>query len=255
MLASLRALFSATAPSSPLVQTLAPAAAAALALQTVVALPSVLLLRSERFYDLSGATTFVLVAWLTFWLPAARARDDGEYRGGRNWRQGCVTTAVVLWAVRCKFSRSLLKNIHLGRISSVPLLGMGGMTDKTGGTPYYHLVGAYLFWRVMREGKDARFDAVRRAPRRFFAAFALQAAWVLVCVLPAAALNAAPDAALAAWRHADAAVLTDRLGAALYLAGTAFEAVADWQLARWRREKEAKVHREAFLAKGLWALR
>ncbi|GAB1316041.1 Steroid 5-alpha reductase C-terminal domain-containing protein [Madurella fahalii] len=204
--------------SAPILQTLLPAAVLAFALQTAVAIPSVLIAQSEFFYDLSGAATFVAVALLTLLLPGDGAGGraiDGVSGNGRNWRQVAATGAVLLWAGR---------------------------------------LGTYLFGRMLREGKDSRFDAVRTAPRRFLVVFMLQAVWVLVCVLPVAALNAVPTAAFEAWNYGSGITVTDVLGLGMYLVGFGFEIVADWQMARWVREREEKVHDEAFLCKGLWRL-
>lgn len=100
---------------SPLLRTLVPGAAAAFAIQTAFAVPSVLA-RSERFYDASGALTYLSVTLLTLYLPHLRARAaasaaaagasagvaplPGLLSGAFNWRQLALSAAVATWAIR-----------------------------------------------------------------------------------------------------------------------------------------------------------
>lgn len=98
---------------SPLLRTLVPSVAAAVALQAAAAAPSVLA-QSERFYDASGSATVLAVGALSLYLPALRARAAGRIarlpsplaafgRGGSawwNWRQVVVTGMAMVWAVR-----------------------------------------------------------------------------------------------------------------------------------------------------------
>lgn len=100
---------------------------AAFAIQTAVAIPSILA-QSERFYDLSGSLTYLSVTALSLYLPTLRARAAAHLAGtaapawpsllaaftgkggpnGLNWRQVVLSTAVTIWATRCKSS------CHLG---------------------------------------------------------------------------------------------------------------------------------------------
>lgn len=96
---------------SPLLATLVPSVAAAYAIQTACALPSIAL-QSEHFYDLSGSLTYLAVTALSLSLPALRARAAA---GGvvapllptllrtLTWRQVVLSGAVGLWAARCTF--------------------------------------------------------------------------------------------------------------------------------------------------------
>lgn len=61
---------------APFLRTLVPAVGAAFAIQTAVAIPSVLA-QSERFYDLSGSLTFLSVVGLSLVLPGVRERAAG----------------------------------------------------------------------------------------------------------------------------------------------------------------------------------
>ena len=113
-------------------------------------------------------------------------------------------------------------------------------------------MGSYLFQRVLQEGKDSRFDEIKKSPPKFAVAFFAQATWVSLCLMPVIALNAIPAATFAALPALRA---TDVLGLSLYVGGLAFEVTADRQKSRWAREKREKVHDEEFLTRGLWSKR
>jgi hypothetical protein len=97
---------------SPLLRTLVPGVAAAFAIQTAFAVPSVVA-RSERFYDASGALTFLSVTLLSLYLPHVRARAaaaaavsqtaplPGLLSGAFDWRQVALSAAVAVWTIRC----------------------------------------------------------------------------------------------------------------------------------------------------------
>jgi hypothetical protein len=103
-------------------RTLLPSVGAAFAIQTTVAIPSIIA-QSEKFYDLSGSLTYLSVTALSLYLPTLRARAAAEIagtikpswpsllealKGGNgvgptalNWRQVVLSTAVAVWATRC----------------------------------------------------------------------------------------------------------------------------------------------------------
>lgn len=104
---------------SPLLRTLVPSVAAAIAIQAAVAIPSVAF-QSERFYDLSGSLTYLAVGALSLYLPALRARAAANVSGKLpsllspfmagsggmgvfNWRQVLMTGFATVWALRCEF--------------------------------------------------------------------------------------------------------------------------------------------------------
>ncbi|KAI1380517.1 DUF1295-domain-containing protein [Hypoxylon crocopeplum] len=213
---------------NPLLRTAVPSVAAAFALQTAVAIPSVFT-QSERFYDASGSATFLAVTLLSLYLPSLRARAAASlaglpkppfpsllanplavYAGGFHWRQVALSAAVVFWSVR---------------------------------------LGSYLFRRVLEHGHDSRFDTIRRVPGKFAAAWVGQATWVSLCLAPVLAVNAVPAAILAAVPLG----IADVLGLALFAGGFAFEIVADRQKGRWLQGRREKLHDEQFMTKGLWS--
>lgn len=114
---------------SPLLRSIVPCFATAFAIQSAVAIPSILA-GSERFYDLSGSLTFLAVGTLSLYLPALRARAAAYaanatnvprlpslieiLKGGAgagagsnagvavllNWRQLVLTGMTAVWAIR-----------------------------------------------------------------------------------------------------------------------------------------------------------
>jgi len=108
-------------------------------------------------------------------------------------------------------------------------------------------LGIHLAWRNIGSGEDPRYAAMRRRHGARFArvslvtVFALQAAlmWTISLPLQVAMLRpgAAPLGAL------------DALGVALFAIGLSFEAIGDWQLARFRARPES---RGRVLDRGLW---
>jgi len=216
---------------NPFLRTLIPSVGAAFALQGAVALPSILA-KSERFYDLSGSLTYLSVTALSLYLPTLRARvaaqaagkanppdwpslvDAFTGKGGPNalnWRQVVLSAAVSIWALR---------------------------------------LGSYLFQRVIADGKDSRFDEIKKSPPKFLVAFVAQATWVSLCLMPVLAINSIPHALLSTL---PAVGLSDILGLSLFVGGLAFEITADRQKNAWVQEKKQKKHDEDFLTRGLWS--
>lgn len=103
-------------------------------------------------------------------------------------------------------------------------------------------LGSFLFRRVRQDGRDGRFDAIKVSAPRFFIAWTLQGLWVFLTLSAAlAALTTAAPAPLG---------VLDGFGFALWLAGFAFEVVADAQKRRFKRDA---AHRGRFIQTGLWA--
>jgi steroid 5-alpha reductase family enzyme len=111
-------------------------------------------------------------------------------------------------------------------------------------------VGSYLFQRVMSDGKDSRFDEIKKSPPKFFGAFMAQAVWVSLCLMPILAVNSIPHAVLSTL---PAIGITDVIGLLLYVGGLSFEVAADRQKDAWVQEKKLKKHNQDFLTHGLWS--
>ncbi|KAI1416409.1 hypothetical protein F5Y13DRAFT_153879 [Hypoxylon sp. FL1857] len=217
---------------NPFLRTAIPSVAAAFALQTAVAIPSIVA-QSERFFDASGSVTFLAVTVLSLYLPSLRVRAAASLAGipkppfpsllsaltggpgGFHWRQVALSGAVVFWSVRC---------------SSLLFL---------------------LFRRILHQGHDSRFDRIRAKPARFAGAWVGQAMWVSLCLAPVLAINAVPPAVLAAVPLR----ATDVIGLGLFVGGFALEIVADRQKGDWLARRKEKLHDEQFITSGLFSKR
>lgn len=163
---------------------------ACFALNWIAYVPS-LAARTERYYDLTGSLTYLLVVALALAF------------GNRDARSLLLGLLVSAWAVR---------------------------------------LGSFLFARILREGADRRFDALKKDALRLLMAWTLQGLWVF---LTASAALAAMTASAPASLDALAAI-----GAGVWAAGFATEAIADRQKAAFRADPR---NRDRFIASGLWA--
>ena len=108
-------------------------------------------------------------------------------------------------------------------------------------------LGAYLLWRNWGGGEDYRYQAMRRHyGARFWlvslvVVFGLQGALMWVISLPVQLAVAAPTPAALGW--------LDALGTVLVAIGIGFEAVGDWQLARFKADP---ANRGKVMDRGLW---
>jgi steroid 5-alpha reductase family enzyme len=87
----------------------------------------------------------------------------------------------------------------------------------------------------MSDGKDSRFDEIKKSPPKFLAAFMAQATWVSVCLMPILAVNSIPHAVLSTL---PAIGIADILGLLLYVGGLSFEVAADRQKDAWVQAKK-----------------
>jgi steroid 5-alpha reductase family enzyme len=104
-------------------------------------------------------------------------------------------------------------------------------------------LGIFLFRRVQRIGKDARFDEIKPSFIRFLTAWTVQALWVIFT------LSAALATITTSTRKAlDVFVL---IGTIIWVFGFTFEVVADAQKNRFRADPQNKGK---FIQSGLWSL-
>nr|XP_053628110.1 uncharacterized protein LOC128685576 [Cherax quadricarinatus] len=82
------------------------------------------LCHTEKFYDLAGSTTFILLAYLNY-----------QWNSTGHPRQAIQTSCIFIWALR---------------------------------------LGLFLITRILKAGKDRRFDKIRSNPARFFFAWTIQ---------------------------------------------------------------------------------
>ncbi len=103
-------------------------------------------------------------------------------------------------------------------------------------------LGAFLFRRVRRDGKDGRFDEIKTNPLRFFMTWTIQGLWVLLTAACAMAVITAVE------RQPIGSV--GILGIAIWVIGFAIEVVADRQKSAF---KQNPANDGRFITSGLWA--
>ena len=103
-------------------------------------------------------------------------------------------------------------------------------------------LGTFLFRRILKSGKDSRFDAIKPDFLRFLLTWTIQGLWVS---FTAAAALAAISAQIKASLDGYALV-----GVLVWLAGLGIEAVADAQKSQFRKNPD---NQERFIQSGLWA--
>ena len=103
-------------------------------------------------------------------------------------------------------------------------------------------LGSFLFRRIHAAGGDQRFDHIKMSSSRFFVAWTLQGAWVVMTSC------AALTAMLSAEQAAVGAIYV--IGAVMWVAGFAIEVIADQQKSRFRADP---ANDGRFINVGLWA--
>jgi steroid 5-alpha reductase family enzyme len=103
-------------------------------------------------------------------------------------------------------------------------------------------LGSFLFRRIQKAGKDARFDEIKPSFLRFLNTWSLQGLWVTFTL--AAAL-----VAITATRRVELDLFA-LIGTLIWIFGFAFEVVADSQKSRFQADAKNKGK---FIQSGLWA--
>jgi steroid 5-alpha reductase family enzyme len=103
-------------------------------------------------------------------------------------------------------------------------------------------LGSFLFRRIHAAGGDQRFDHIKVSSSRFFVAWTLQGAWVVMtsCAALTAILSAEPTAMSTIYL----------IGAVMWVAGFVIEVMADQQKSRFRADP---ANTGRFINVGLWA--
>ena len=103
-------------------------------------------------------------------------------------------------------------------------------------------LGSFLFRRIHAAGGDQRFDRIKVSSSRFFVAWTLQGAWVVMTSC------AALTAILSAEQTAVGVIYV--MGAVMWVAGFVIEVMADRQKSRFRADP---ANAGRFINVGLWA--
>ncbi|MDX1449710.1 MAG: DUF1295 domain-containing protein, partial [Acidimicrobiia bacterium] len=103
-------------------------------------------------------------------------------------------------------------------------------------------LGTFLFRRVMKSGKDDRFDEIKTNALRFFMTWTLQGLWVLLTVAAALAIITGGERRTLGW--------VGIVGIAVWIVGFAIEVVADRQKSKFKEDPDNEGR---FISSGLWA--
>lgn len=132
-------------------------------------------------------------------------------------------------------------------------------------------LGSFLFLRILRDGRDRRFDSARTNPRLFAIFWAVQAFWIFITALPVYTLNVkgrkssdeagaergSPTATstvaspLAPTRPPPGPGLRDAAGWALWAVGFVVQVTADIQKSRFKADP---ANDGRWIDVGLWRL-
>lgn len=102
-------------------------------------------------------------------------------------------------------------------------------------------LGTFLFRRILRDGKDGRFDDVKPYPLKFFNFWNGQGLWVFLCACAVITLNCTNDLKPLG--------LSAVIGFAVFGFGWLIEIVADRQKSSWR---EVPSNKGKWIDVGLW---
>ena len=103
-------------------------------------------------------------------------------------------------------------------------------------------LGTFLFRRVKADGSDGRFDTIKPDFLQFLMAWSLQALWVFITASAALAAITSSQPVELGWVAA--------LGFLMWVAGFAFEVIADYQKRVFRADP---VNDGQFIESGLWS--
>ncbi|WP_299297374.1 DUF1295 domain-containing protein [uncultured Erythrobacter sp.] len=166
----------------------------------------------------------MVVNWLVF-LPSAAAKSDKFYD-----TTGAITyltvTAFACWAAYNAFGSLDTRSIVIAAMVAIWCIRLG----------------SFLFIRIhAMGGTDSRFEKIKVNPARFLVAWTLQGLWVTLTA----------SAALVAITSSERAPidLFFWLGAAVWVIGITFEAIADAQKSAFKKDP---ANKGKFIDVGLW---
>ena len=164
------------------------------------------------------------VNWLAF-IPSAIAKSDTFYD-----TVGAITYLTVT-AVACFAAYNALGSFDTRGIVVAAMVAIWCVR-----------LGTFLFIRIhAMGGSDSRFEKIKTKPARFLVAWTLQALWVI--------LTASAALATIASQTREPIGVFFWIGAAVWVIGITFEAVADAQKSNFKADPDNKGD---FIDVGLW---
>jgi len=141
---------------------------------------------------------------------------------------GALTYVIltwVSWTLHGKSSKSLIASILV--------------------TLWAIRLGTFLFTRILRSGRDVRFEKIRGNPRRFLVVWIIQGIWVITTLAPVIVVNLKTDISASTFGTFEYA------GILLWIFGFIIEAIADNQKKYFKSKKSNK---DKFIDSGLWKI-
>jgi len=108
-------------------------------------------------------------------------------------------------------------------------------------------LGTFLYLRVLRDGKDERFDPVKPYALRFASFWTVQAVWVFLIQLPVLLLNNMDDTTAGTSAYG----LLETILKGTWFVGFVFEYIADTTKMEFRNKPE---NRHKYITDGVWSL-
>lgn len=201
------------------------------------------------------ALIMIIIALLIAWGFTSAATSNGQQYQGTAIMLYCALAAFVIqWLV---FLPSYLQQSErfydlTGSLTYLTVTAMAVLLTPSANSGYALLLaamvsiwavrlGSFLFARILKDGKDSRFDDIKPSFIRFLAAWTVQGLWVLVTA--GAALTAITSA-----KQPDNSILVN-IGALVWCVGFIVEVLADRQKKQFRASPDNQ-HR--FITTGLW---
>lgn len=109
-------------------------------------------------------------------------------------------------------------------------------------------LGSFLFMRIMKDGKDRRFDKVKTNPRVFFTYWMIQGLWCVLTALPVQIINSQEPESDP--KGSEVLGAKDFAGWALWIVGFLLQVTADRQKSAFR---EIPANKSRFITTGVWS--
>merc|ERR1712060_605626 len=135
--------------------------------------------------------------------------------------------AVVLTALGTCPGGASLQQVCFGLLSTVWLVRLG----------------TFLYLRILRDGRDERFEELKMVPVRFLSVWTIQALWVVLVQMPVILISSEADSLPLA------CLLVNMLWLGGWLGAFLVEAIADVQKYEFRCDPR---NRDRFITHGLW---
>ena len=123
--------------------------------------------------------------------------------------------------------------------NTVESINLGSLALSTFVIIWSLRLGTFLFLRIKKEGKDRRFNEIKKSFSWFFMTFSLSGMWVTICSI----------CALTGIANGIIFSSTTIIGIIIFTIGFAIEIIADSQKTKFRAKDENK---DKFISSGLW---